>query len=79
MACYCPSIGLCEIYAYTVQLDGIILNDTHEGDHNREYHFTFEVMNEAHLTTIERVSGSSLHSLAACCNMLKCMTECILT
>ena len=59
MVCYCPDIGLCEVYNYSIPLHDLITNDTHEGDHNREYHFTFQVMNEAHLTTFERVSASN--------------------
>ena len=59
MVCYCPDIGLCEVYNYSIPLYDLITNDTHEGDHNREYHFTFQVMNEAHLTTFERVSAGT--------------------
>ena len=59
MVCYCPDIGLCEVYNYSIPLYDLITNDTHEGDHNREYHFTFQVMNEAHLTTFERVRAGN--------------------
>ena len=47
--CYCPAVGPCEIYGYYVSLESLILNNTHIGDHNREYHFTVEATNQARL------------------------------
>ena len=40
---------------FTIPLHGLIGNGTHEADHNRLYYFTFEIMNEAHLITIDKV------------------------
>ena len=32
-------------------------NDTHIGDHNREYFFTFNILNEAELMTVDQVKS----------------------
>ena len=54
--CYCPILGECENFNYTVNLNTLIGDGTSNGDHNREYHFWIEVTNRAHLKTIEEVT-----------------------
>ena len=53
--CYCPSIGKCENFVYTVNLNKLVANGTQEGQHNREYFFTLIVTNNARLVNIEHL------------------------
>ncbi|XP_062589946.1 uncharacterized protein LOC134251560 [Saccostrea cucullata] len=53
--CYCPSVGPCEHSIYRVEFNHLIKNNTHIGQHNREYHFTVKVTNEARLVSIQHV------------------------
>ncbi|KAL3857352.1 hypothetical protein ACJMK2_012028 [Sinanodonta woodiana] len=53
--CYCPMIGVCENYMYTLTLNKLVANGTHEGEHNRNYFFTIIVTNNAQLISAERV------------------------
>ena len=50
--CYCPAVGLCEIHGYYMPLGSLVANNAHIGDHNREYHFTVEAINEARLVYV---------------------------
>ena len=54
-SCYCPDIGLCEMVLYTFDLNKLVNNNTHIGDHNRNYVFTLIVQNNARLQNIERL------------------------
>lgn len=53
--CYCPDIGKCEYYKYSVPLNKLVPNNTHIGKHNRNYLFTLKVTNNAKLSNIEQV------------------------
>ncbi|KAJ8312968.1 hypothetical protein KUTeg_010341 [Tegillarca granosa] len=53
--CYCPAVGLCEQSNYTLSLNSLVHNNTHIGNHNREYFFTITVTNMAHLVTVEHL------------------------
>jgi hypothetical protein len=53
--CYCPDVGQCELYNYTLPLNKLIAINKHVGSHNRNYYFTIKVTNNAHLFNIERV------------------------
>ncbi|XP_013409734.1 uncharacterized protein LOC106173226 [Lingula anatina] len=50
---YCPAVGRCEFYNYTIGLHSLVARRTHRGQHNRKYHFTIEVINNAKLMTTE--------------------------
>ena len=54
--CSCPIIGRCALINFDIELNHLIGDGTHIGDHNREYHFWIEVFNEAHLVTTEEVT-----------------------
>lgn len=49
--CYCPNIGRCEKFMYTLSLNPLVSNNTHIGDHNRNYFFTITSSNTALLTS----------------------------
>ncbi|KAL4218491.1 hypothetical protein ACF0H5_023225 [Mactra antiquata] len=53
--CYCPDIGSCEMYNYSVPLNKLVHAGKHEGNHNRNYFFTIKVTNNAMLSNIEHV------------------------
>ena len=53
--CYCPNIGRCENFLYTLSLNPLISNNTHIGDHNRYYFFRITTTNIALLTTVIEV------------------------
>ena len=53
--CYCPIIGACSYLNYTIPLNHLIEAGNDVGNHNREYHFWIEVINEAHLQTVEDI------------------------
>ncbi|XP_060565943.1 uncharacterized protein LOC132724974 [Ruditapes philippinarum] len=54
-SCYCPDVGQCEIFNYTVPLNKLLLINTHVDNHNNNYYFTLKVTNNAYLFNIERV------------------------
>jgi hypothetical protein len=54
--CSCPIIGPCSHFNYAIDLNHLIGDGTDIGDHNREYHFSVEVTNEAHLVSVEDVT-----------------------
>ncbi|XP_052788796.1 uncharacterized protein LOC128223559 [Mya arenaria] len=51
--CYCPDIGECAFFNYTIPLNK--LNATHIGNHNRNYYFTIKVTNMAGLSTMGHI------------------------
>ncbi|XP_053381647.1 uncharacterized protein LOC123555884 isoform X2 [Mercenaria mercenaria] len=53
--CYCPDIGNCERYNYSISLNSLVKNNTNKGNHNRNYYFTIKVTNKAMLSNIEHV------------------------
>ncbi|XP_053376618.1 uncharacterized protein LOC123534121 [Mercenaria mercenaria] len=53
--CYCPDVGKCEIFNYTVPLNKLVANNKDEGNHNRNYFFTIKVTNNAFLSNIEHI------------------------
>ncbi|XP_052788827.1 uncharacterized protein LOC128223594 [Mya arenaria] len=53
--CYCPDIGICAFFNYTIPLNRLNVNDMHIGNHNRNYFFTIKVTNMAGLSTSERI------------------------
>ncbi|KAH3793075.1 hypothetical protein DPMN_146579, partial [Dreissena polymorpha] len=53
--CYCPDIGKCEIFNYSIPLNKLVEADNHTGNHNRIYFFTITVTNNALLTTTEHI------------------------
>ncbi|XP_053399196.1 uncharacterized protein LOC128556970 [Mercenaria mercenaria] len=53
--CYCPDVGFCEFFNYTVPLNKLVAIHKHEGNHNRNYYFTIKVTNHAHLYNTEHV------------------------
>ena len=53
--CYCPNVGKCENYVYTIDLNRLVANGTHKGQHNREYFFALVVTNNAGLFNIEHM------------------------
>ena len=55
-SCYCPALGSCSYHNFTISLNGLIENKTHIGNHNREYLFTVEIMNEARLEIISHTT-----------------------
>ncbi|XP_013386063.1 uncharacterized protein LOC106155675 [Lingula anatina] len=50
---YCPAVGPCEFCNYTIGLHSLVADKTHIGQHNRKYHFTIEVINNAMLVTTD--------------------------
>ncbi|XP_053389666.1 uncharacterized protein LOC128546093, partial [Mercenaria mercenaria] len=54
-ACYCPKIGVCEHYLYTVGLNKLVDKRTNKGQHNRNYYFTIIATNNAKLVNIEHL------------------------
>jgi hypothetical protein len=53
--CYCPLVGVCELYNYTLDLNSLVVKHTHIGLHNREYYFTIIVTNNARLVSVQHV------------------------
>lgn len=53
--CYCPDIGSCEKKKYTIALNKLVNNNTHIGDHNRNYFLTLTVYNHARLRNVEHL------------------------
>ncbi|KAK3093029.1 hypothetical protein FSP39_010221 [Pinctada imbricata] len=53
--CYCPSVGVCEIFRYSIDLNPLVVNNTHIGQHHREYFFSVKATNNAQLVAIERI------------------------
>jgi len=53
--CYCPDIGACELFNYTIPLNKLQAINKHLGDHNRNYFFEIIVTNNALLTTTEYI------------------------
>ncbi|XP_060084327.1 uncharacterized protein LOC132563603 [Ylistrum balloti] len=53
--CYCPSIGQCAYFNFTLKLNSLVHLNTHNGNHNRVYHFTLTVTNEARLHYVEHI------------------------
>ncbi|KAL4218473.1 hypothetical protein ACF0H5_023207 [Mactra antiquata] len=53
--CYCPDIGSCEMYNYSIPLNKLVPVGKSEGNHNRNYFFTIKVTNNAMLSNIEHV------------------------
>ena len=53
--CYCPDVGKCELYQYTLPMNKLVQAGKHEGDHNRNYYFTIKVVNHALLSNIEHL------------------------
>jgi hypothetical protein len=53
--CYCPVIGDCENLLYTINLNSLVVSDTNNGNHNRQYFFTIVVTNNARSKIEEHV------------------------
>ncbi|XP_052788798.1 uncharacterized protein LOC128223561 [Mya arenaria] len=53
--CYCPDIGDCAFFNYTVPLNKLNAKQIHIGNHNRNYYFTIKVTNMAGLSTMEHI------------------------
>ncbi|XP_052789246.1 uncharacterized protein LOC128223857 [Mya arenaria] len=53
--CYCPDIGECAFFNYTIPLNKLNIKDLHIGNHNRNYYFTIKVTNMAGLSTTEHI------------------------
>ncbi|XP_069134809.1 uncharacterized protein [Argopecten irradians] len=53
--CYCPTVGPCAYYNFTVDLNSLIHGNNHIGNHNRQYHFTITVTNATRLVTIDHL------------------------
>ncbi|KAL4219902.1 hypothetical protein ACF0H5_020314 [Mactra antiquata] len=53
--CYCPDVGPCEDYKYSVSLNKLVSNGTNEGKHNRQYFFTIKATNNAKLINVEHL------------------------
>ncbi|KAH3708849.1 hypothetical protein DPMN_068308 [Dreissena polymorpha] len=53
--CYCPDIGKCEFFIYSIPLNQLVKEDKHTGNHNRNYFFAITVTNNAMLTTTEHI------------------------
>ena len=53
--CYCPDVGKCEMYQYTLPMNKLVQVDKRIGDHNRNYYFTIKVVNHALLSNIEHL------------------------
>ncbi|XP_069134357.1 uncharacterized protein [Argopecten irradians] len=55
--CYCPSVGVCAYYNFSLSLNSLVHLNTHNGNHNCVYHFTSSVTNEARLSFVENKEG----------------------
>ncbi|XP_033747031.1 uncharacterized protein LOC117332255 [Pecten maximus] len=53
--CYCPSVGPCSYSNFTLQLNSLVHSNTHNGNHNRQYHFTITATNVARLVFVEHL------------------------
>lgn len=53
--CYCPVIGNCENFNYTITMNGLQNLQKHIGNHNRNYFFEVTVTNNAQLSATEYV------------------------
>ncbi|XP_069118470.1 uncharacterized protein [Argopecten irradians] len=49
--CICPMIGSCQLFHFSFDLNTLIVNNTHIGNHNRKYRYVIEATNTALLTT----------------------------
>ena len=52
--CYCPDVGECEIYDYSISMNKLTEKNTNIGKHNRNYYVTIKVTNNAGLSNIEQ-------------------------
>ncbi|XP_041349352.1 uncharacterized protein LOC121368680 [Gigantopelta aegis] len=50
--CYCPYVGSCAYYNYTVKLNHLVNENTNMGTQDREYYFTLMVTNTAMLKSV---------------------------
>ncbi|XP_021360606.1 uncharacterized protein LOC110455039 isoform X2 [Mizuhopecten yessoensis] len=55
LTCYCPSVGPCLYFNFTLTLNSLIHRNTHIGNHNRRYHFTITATNVARLVYIKHL------------------------
>ncbi|KAK3103998.1 hypothetical protein FSP39_023536 [Pinctada imbricata] len=53
--CYCPKQGPCELSNHTIDLNLLVVNNTHIGNHNRRYIFSLMLTNNALLRDIEHI------------------------
>ena len=53
--CYCPDIGPCELFSYSIDMNKLVGNNRNIGNHNRNYYFTVKVTNNALLSNIEHI------------------------
>ncbi|XP_052790278.1 uncharacterized protein LOC128224473 isoform X2 [Mya arenaria] len=53
--CYCPDVGNCAFFNYTIPLNKLNVKHMHIGNHNRNYSFTIKVTNMAGLSTREHI------------------------
>ncbi|KAL4218455.1 hypothetical protein ACF0H5_023190 [Mactra antiquata] len=53
--CYCPDIGSCEMYNYSIPLNKLVHAGKSESNHKRKYFFSIKVTNNAMLSNIEHV------------------------
>ena len=53
--CYCPDVGMCEFFNYSIPLHDLVVKDKHIGNHNRNYYFTIIATNNAMLSTTEHI------------------------
>ncbi|KAH3802479.1 hypothetical protein DPMN_156157 [Dreissena polymorpha] len=54
--CYCPDIGKCELFNYSIPLNKLVEANKDTGNHNRNYFFTITVTNNALLTTEDHIN-----------------------
>ncbi|XP_053381645.1 uncharacterized protein LOC123528459 [Mercenaria mercenaria] len=54
-SCYCPDVGKCEHFKYSIPLNKLVQSNKHIGNHNRNYMFTIKVTNNARLSNIEHI------------------------
>lgn len=48
--CYCPSVGVCELDHYLISFHSLVDQNTHQGQHHRQYYITVTATNHASLT-----------------------------
>ncbi|XP_069118476.1 uncharacterized protein [Argopecten irradians] len=49
--CICPIVGRCQFFHFIFNLNTLMVNNTHIGNHNRKYRYVIEATNTALLTT----------------------------
>ncbi|KAK7473968.1 hypothetical protein BaRGS_00034797 [Batillaria attramentaria] len=54
-SCYCPVIGSCEHYTYSVNFTSLVGGNTNTGLHHREYYFVVNATNNAELRTTQHL------------------------